>query len=78
MTAKTAKNADARITWPIRDLGKKVCVRCLGGTYLGHLALYALPAVIIALGWAETDFGGHGVTWFGVAMPKLLPTMESL
>lgn len=48
------------------------------GSHLGHLALYALPAAIIALGWAETDFGGHGVTWFGVAMPKLLPTMESL
>jgi len=47
-------------------------------SHLGHLALYALPVLIIALGWAETDFGGHGVKWFGVALPKLLPTMEVL
>ena len=47
-------------------------------SHLGHLALYALPVLIIALGWAETDFGGHGVKWFGVAMPKLLPTLETL
>lgn len=39
-----------------------------------HLALYALPAAAIAVGWAETDFGGHGVEWFGVPMPKLFPT----
>lgn len=48
------------------------------GSHMGHIALYVLPAVIIGLGWAETDFGGHGVTWFGVAMPKLLPTMDTL
>ena len=46
------------------------------GAYLGHAALYALPALVIAAGWAETDIGGHGVEWFGIAMPKVLPTVE--
>ncbi|WP_261842678.1 cytochrome b [Aliamphritea ceti] len=45
--------------------------------HAGHLALYVLPAVIITLGWAETDFGGHGVTLFGIPMPKLFPTMDT-
>lgn len=48
------------------------------GSHLGHLCLYLLPAAIIAIGWAETDFGGHGVKWFGVSMPKIFPTMETL
>ncbi|MBE1285592.1 MAG: cytochrome B [Rhodobacteraceae bacterium] len=48
------------------------------GSHLGHLGLYALPAAIIFVGWAETDFGGHGVNWFGVAMPKLFPTLDTL
>ena len=46
---------------------------------LGHAALYALPALIVAAGWAETNFGGHTVKWFGVAMPKVFPeTGEAL
>lgn len=48
------------------------------GSHLGHWGLYLLPAAIILTGWAETDFGGHGVRWFGLAMPKLFPTMETL
>lgn len=48
------------------------------GSQLGHLGLYLAPAVVIAIGWAESDFGGHGVTWFGVSMPKIFPTMEEL
>lgn len=48
------------------------------GSHIGHLCLYLLPALIIGIGWAETDFGGHGVHWFGVSMPKLFPTMETL
>lgn len=47
------------------------------GAHIGHLGLYALPALIITAGWAETDFGGHGVEWFGMAMPKVFPTMET-
>lgn len=47
-------------------------------SHLGHLALYALPFAIIFIGWAESDFGGHGVTFFGLSMPKLFPTMETL
>lgn len=45
---------------------------------LGHWGLYLLPAAVIAIGWAETDFGGHGVTWFGLPMPKVFPTRERL
>ena len=48
------------------------------GSHIGHFALYLLPAIVIAIGWAETDFGGHGVEWFGIAMPKIFPTMEML
>ena len=48
------------------------------GAHLGHFALYLLPALVILVGWAESDFGGHGVHWFGVTMPKIFPTMEML
>jgi cytochrome b561 len=48
------------------------------GSHIGHFTLYFLSAVIIVIGWAEVDFGGYGVEWFGVAMPKLFPTMEFL
>ena len=48
------------------------------GARLGHAALYALPAATIAVGWFEVDAGGHGVEWFGVPMPKLFPTLETL
>lgn len=45
---------------------------------LGHLGLYTLTALALTTGWALTDFGGHGVVWFGVAMPQLFPTLETL
>ncbi|KIC11172.1 hypothetical protein RA19_07400 [Leisingera sp. ANG-M1] len=48
------------------------------GSKIGHALLYILPAMAVFIGWAETDFGGHGVTWWGgIAMPKLFPTIES-
>lgn len=43
---------------------------------LGHFGLYLLPLIIITSGWAETNTGGHGVEWFGVAMPKVFPTRD--
>ena len=43
------------------------------GAHLGHWALYVLPAFIIACGWAETNFGGHTVHWFGIEMPQVFP-----
>ncbi len=43
------------------------------GAHLGHAALYALPALVIAAGWAETNFGGHAVQWFGVELPRVFP-----
>ena len=46
---------------------------------LGHAALYALPALAIAVGWAETNFGGNAVHWFGIEMPRVFPvTGEAL
>ena len=45
---------------------------------IGHRVLYALPLIVIALGWAETNLGGHTVQWFGVAMPTLLREDELL
>ena len=41
--------------------------------HLGHAALYALPALVIAAGWAETNFAGHAVQWFGVEMMRVFP-----
>ncbi|MDA7965602.1 cytochrome b/b6 domain-containing protein [Ruegeria sp.] len=46
--------------------------------HLGHLALYILPICVLLLGWSEVDVGGHQVRWFGVPMPKIFPTMETL
>ena len=47
--------------------------------HLGHAALYALPALVIAAGWAASNFGGHAVQWFGVEMPRVFPeTGEAL
>ena len=42
--------------------------------HMGHALLYALPATVMAIGWAEVDLGGHGVEWFGIGMPKVFPT----
>lgn len=70
----------------------RIAIRCVAGApplpgavrrfdrvaaRVGHVALYVLPLAAVAVGWAETDFGGHGVEWFGVAMPKLFPTMAT-
>jgi cytochrome b561 len=45
---------------------------------VGHLGLYLLIAFGLVTGWALTDFGGHGVTWFGVAMPQVFPIRQQL
>lgn len=44
----------------------------------GHWGLYALVALGVTTGWALTDFGGHGVVWFGVSMPQVFPIREQL
>ena len=41
--------------------------------HLGHAALYALPALVIAAGWAEVNFSGYAVQWFGVELPRIFP-----
>lgn len=48
------------------------------GSHVAHAALYALPFLVICVGWAEVDFGGHQVQWFGINVPKIFPTMETL
>ena len=40
---------------------------------LGHIALYWLPLLVIALGWIETNSGSYTVKWFGVPMPAIFP-----
>ena len=47
------------------------------GSHLGHAALYALPAVVMALGWAETNLGGYAVQWFGYGLPTLTAEDEA-
>ena len=48
-----------------------------GGARAGHVALYVLPVIVIALGWAEVGLGGHTLHWFGVELPGLLPPSEA-
>ena len=44
--------------------------------HLADAALYALPAVIITLGWCSSSIGGHLVHWFGIEVPKIFPDAE--
>lgn len=46
------------------------------GARLGHLALYVLPAIIIAIGWGNVNMGGFEVLWLWFEMPKIFPTLE--
>ncbi|MGO1119754.1 cytochrome b [Rhodovibrionaceae bacterium A322] len=47
-------------------------------SHLGHLFLYLLPFMVILVGWAETNFGGHSVRWFGASLPAVFPTTDLL
>ena len=47
------------------------------GAHLGHAALYAVPAMAICAGWAETNLGEHIVKWFGAGLPKVFPAVEA-
>ena len=46
------------------------------GALVGHLALYLLPFLIIAAGWAETNLEGYAVRWFGYDLPIVLAEWE--
>ena len=46
--------------------------------HLGHVGLYAVAALALSTGWALTDFGGHGVVWFGLPMPQVFAVRETL
>ena len=68
-----------RLTYPPPPLPEGLMSRLEHwASEIGHRVLYALPLVVIALGWAETNLGGHTVQWFGVAMPTLLREDELL
>ncbi len=43
----------------------------------GHAALYALPIVVICIGWAQVKIGDHSVQWFGSELPRVFPTAEA-
>lgn len=45
--------------------------------YWTHALLYVLPAIVVTLGWANVNLGGDEVTWFGLNMPKVFPTVEN-
>ncbi len=47
------------------------------GAHLGHAALYALPAIVMTLGWAEVELSGHTIKWFGYALPTLSEADEA-
>ena len=46
------------------------------GALFGHMALYLLPLLIIAAGWAETNLEGYAVRWFGYELPIVLVEWE--
>ena len=48
------------------------------GARIGHVGLYVLPVLIVTLGWASQDFGGDGVDWFGLDLPRIFPARETL
>lgn len=43
-----------------------------------HRGLYVFMAVTPLIGWAYSDLHGRGVKLFGIAMPKLFPTVEGI
>ena len=47
------------------------------GANIAHTALYILPFLIIVLGWAVVNVSNDSVTWFGINMPKLFPSVET-
>lgn len=46
------------------------------GARAGHVALYLLPTLVIALGCVDVALGGHSLQWFGVELPATLPASE--
>ena len=62
-----------RLTFPPPPLPFSIRGLERTAAHLGHAALYALPALVITAGWAETNFGGHTVQWFGVELPRVFP-----
>lgn len=68
----------ARLLTRIPDLPRQTPAAERRAAKAGHRGLYALIALGVTTGWALTDFGGHGVVWFGVSMPQLFPVREQL
>lgn len=42
-----------------------------------HTVLYALPAMIMVIGWAGVNLGGHTMRWVGLDMPRVFPVLEA-
>ena len=68
----------ARLLTRLPDLPSRLPAAERRAAKAGHWGLYALIALGVTTGWALTDFGGHGVVWFGVSMPQVFPIREQL
>lgn len=68
----------ARVLTRLPDLPNRLPAAERRAAKAGHWALYGLIALGVTTGWALTDFGGHGVVWFGAPMPQLFPIREQL
>lgn len=68
----------ARLASRVPDLPGELPATEKRAAKVGHFGLYALIALAVTTGWALTDFGGHGVVWFGVSMPQVFAVREQL
>ena len=73
LLALLAARIGVRLAYPPPPLPDAIRGMERTAAHLGHAVLYALPAMVIAAGWAETNFGGHAAHWFGVEMPRVFP-----
>lgn len=73
-----ALRLSARLLAPVPALPKAVPPVERRAAKLGHLGIYGLIILGLITGWMLTDFGGHGVIWFGLAMPQVFPIREQL
>ncbi len=45
-------------------------------SHAAHIALYALPLMVIMVGWVEVDMGGHRMPFYGLFSWQVLPDVE--
>ena len=73
LLALLAARIGVRLAFPPPPLPDTIRGIERAAAHVGHAALYALPALVMVAGWAETNFGGHAAHWFGVEMPTVFP-----